>query len=112
MECQCNANNPPPIKITLVEYQEFVCQLVIGKQIIIETNIETYRAEDWENSFSLGEENIPPVKLGNYLFEHPMNGEFYKVVTNNSQRYVLLILNHIAPQLVKKLTAYSRTVRN
>ena len=32
-----------------------------------------------------------------------MNGQFYKLVSKNCQRYVLLILNHIAPQLVKKL---------
>ena len=32
-----------------------------------------------------------------------MNGQFYKLVYKNCQRYVLLILNHIAPQLVEKL---------
>ena len=31
------------------------------------------------------------------------NTKFYKLVSKNCQRYVLLILNHIAPQLVEKL---------
>ena len=59
LEYEREAKNPPPIE-TRVEYQEFVCQLESRNQFIIEPNIDTFRAEDWENSFSLGEENIPP----------------------------------------------------
>ena len=102
-----------PVEVeTRVEYQEFVYQLESRKKFIIEPNIDTFRAEEWEKTYNLGKINIPPVKIGHFLFEHPMNGQFYKLVSKNCQRYVLLLLNYIAPQLVKKLTAYSRTVRN
>ena len=79
LEYEREAKNPPPIE-TRVEYQEFVCQLESRNKFIIEPNIDTFRAEEWEKTYNLGKINIPPVKIGHFLFEHPMNGQFYKLV--------------------------------